>query len=69
MNGFTDRFSDRLEPLGTATGVFLIVMSLATVVGMPWNTNGSALVSIMQLLGIVGTAAIGAGLIWLARTE
>lgn len=69
MNGFTDRFGDRLEPLGVAAGVFLVVMSLLTVVGMPWSTNGSVAVSVLQLLGIVGTLAVGAGLVWLVRTE
>lgn len=69
MNGFTDRFSDRLEPLGVAAGAFLVVMSLLTVVGMPWTTNGSIAVSILQLLGILGTVAIGVGLVWLVRTE
>jgi len=69
MNGFTDRFTDRLEPLGVATGAFLVVMSLLTVVGMPWATNGSIPVTIFQLLGILGTAAIGVGLVWLARTD
>lgn len=66
MNGFTDRFADRLEPIGLATGVFLVVMGLLTVVSMPWATNGSLAVSILQLVGIVGTVAIGVGLAWLA---
>mgnify|MGYP000415735539 CR=1 FL=1 len=68
MNGFTDRFGDRLEPLGVAAGVLLVVMSLLTVVGMPWATNGSVAVSILQLFGVLGTAAIGVGLVWLVRT-
>jgi len=69
MNGFTDRFTDRLEPVGVATGVFLVVMSLLAVVAMPWSTNGSVAVSIFQLLGMLGTVAIGVGLVWLVRSE
>lgn len=69
MNGFTDRFSDRLEPVGVAGGAFLVVIGLLTAVGMPWTTNGSAAVSVLQLLGILGTVAIGVGLVWLARAE
>ncbi|MFB6129042.1 MAG: hypothetical protein ABEJ47_04685 [Halorhabdus sp.] len=69
MNEFTDRFGDRLEPLGIVAGVSLVVMSLGTLVGMPWTTNASVTVSIVQLVGILGAIAIGAGLVWFARTE
>lgn len=69
MNGFTDRFADRLEPLGVTLGAFLVVVALGTIAGMPWTTNGSVLVSAIQLLGIAGMIAIGVGLAWLARLE
>jgi uncharacterized membrane protein len=58
---------DTFQPLATAGGVFLIVVSLATVVAFPWATNNDILVSLFQLLGVVGTVAVGAGLIWVAR--
>lgn len=64
----TDRFADRLEPVGIATGAFLVLLSLGALAGMPWNTNTSVVVSVLQLLGIATTIAIGIGLAWLART-
>lgn len=57
---------DPLEPLGVAAGVLLILVGLGTVVGMPWQYNPSALVSAVQLLGILATVAIGVGLVWVA---
>jgi len=69
MNGSTNRFADRLEPLGVATGAFLVAVALGTVAGMPWTTNGSTLVSAVQLLGVAGMITIGVGLAWLARLE
>ncbi|WP_181687028.1 hypothetical protein [Halorhabdus salina] len=69
MNSVTDRFADRLEPIGIVTGAFLVVVGLGTMAGQPWSTNGSTLVSVIQLLGVAGMIAIGVGLAWLARTE
>lgn len=69
MTGLTERFDDRLEPIGIATGVFLVLVALGTVAGTPWTTTGSMLVSIIQLVGLAGMVALGAGLIWLARLE
>jgi len=68
MIGLADRFADRLEPFGIATGAFLVLVAIGTVAGMPWRTNVSTLVSIGQLLGVLGTALIGLGLAWLARS-
>lgn len=59
--------SDPLAPLGIAIGAFLVLVGLGTVVGMPWQTNGDLPASIVQLLGVAGTIAIGVGLVWLAR--
>ena len=67
MTGLTDRFDDRLEPLGIVTGAFLVVVALGTLAGTPWTTNGSMLVSAIQLLGLAGMIGIGIGLVWLAR--
>lgn len=61
--------SDKLEPLGIVTGAFLVLVGLGTVIGMPWATNGSTLTSIVQLFGILATILVGAGLVWLARTD
>jgi hypothetical protein len=60
--------ADRLEPLGTALGVLLVLIGLATVVGTPWAyKSGDVLVMLGQLLGAVGAIAVGAGLVWLVR--
>lgn len=60
--------ADRLEPLGTAFGVLLVLIGLATVVGTPWAyKSGGALVMVGQLLGALGAIAVGAGLAWLVR--
>lgn len=63
----TDRFADRLEPLGIAAGAFLVVVGLGTVAAMPWTTNGSIIVSALQMLGVAATIALGVGLAWLVR--
>jgi hypothetical protein len=60
--------ADRLEPLGTALGVLLVLIGLATVVGTPWAyQSGVVLVTLGPLLGAVGAIAVGAGLVWLVR--
>jgi hypothetical protein len=62
-----DGVADRLELLGTATGGLLVLIGLGTIVGMPWQTNGDLATSIVQLLGILATIGVGAGLVWLSR--
>lgn len=63
-----DRFDDSLEPLGVAAGAFLVLVGLGTVIGQPWATKPSVGALVFQLLGVVGTVAIGAGLIYLSWT-
>lgn len=67
FNGLLKRPSDRLELFGTLTGVLLVLMGLGTVAGMPWQTNGDIAVSVLQLFGVLGTIAVGVGLVWLTR--
>lgn len=69
MNGLDNLFADRLEPIGIAVGVFVVLAALGTLAGAPWTTNGSGLVSVIQLVGIAGMIAIGVGLAWLARLK
>ena len=56
---------DRLEPLGVAVGAVLVVGSLGTLLGAPW-TSGSAVVTALQLVGVVLGVGLGAGLAWLS---
>lgn len=62
-------FEDRLEVFGLAAGVFLLVVGLATVAGTPWTHKASLGASLLQVVGALGTAAIGAGLLWLTQTQ
>ena len=65
----TSRFSDRLEPVGIAAGALLILVAIGTLAGTPWTTKGDAIASVIQVIGVIGTAAIGAALIKISRTE
>lgn len=68
----TDRlpeFEDRLEPLGVAAGAFLVLVGVATLVGMPWNHTNDIGAAAVQILGTLATIGVGAGLLWLAQTR
>lgn len=60
---------DRLEVVGLAVGVLLILGGLGSLVGAPWATNPDALAVLVQLLGIVLSIAVGAAIIWTVRNE
>jgi len=59
--------SDTFEPLGIVVGAFLVLVAIGTIVGTPWQTNNDVLITVVQLLGVLATAAVGAALVWLAR--
>jgi uncharacterized membrane protein YozB (DUF420 family) len=65
----TDQFDDTLEPVGIIVGVALVVIGLTTIAGQPWATKISILPAVVQVVGALATAAIGAGLVWLSRSE
>lgn len=58
---------DALSLLLTTTGVFLILVSLATVAGMPWTTKASGLAAGIQVVGAVVAGALGASFVWAGR--
>mgnify|MGYP000689980799 FL=1 len=62
----TIQFEDSLEPLGMLTGVLLVLIGLGTLVGQPWATADSTIAVVLQLVGVVVTVALGAGLVWLS---
>ncbi|MFC7044342.1 hypothetical protein ACFQH6_01995 [Halobacteriaceae archaeon GCM10025711] len=63
-------FDDRLGLLGTLAGAFLVLAGLGTLVGMPWQySGGGAGVAVGQILGAIATVAVGAGLVWLVRSN
>jgi hypothetical protein len=63
----TDRFDDRLEPVGVGVGVFLVLVGLTTVAGMPWTTKATMAAAVVQIVGALGTVGVGVGLVWLSR--
>jgi len=65
----SERFDDRLEPVGIAVGVLLVLIGIATVAGTPWTVKGDAIASALQVLGVVLTVGIGVLLVWLSRTD
>lgn len=65
----TNRFDDRLEAVGVAVGVLLVLVGFGTIAGVPWATKGSAVAAGLQVVGALATVAIGAGLVWLSRYE
>lgn len=66
MDWIDATFEDRLEPVGIATGVFLVLLGIGTVAGAPWTTASSSLAVGIKILGSLLTVAVGAGLAWLA---
>lgn len=60
-------FADRLDALGVLAGVFLVLVALGTAAGTPWVYSGGTVVMVLQILGVLATAAIGAGLVWLSH--
>lgn len=59
-------FDDRLELVGIAAGLFVALVGLGTLVGMPWTHQPSTTVAVGRIAGAVGTVAVGLGIVWLA---
>jgi hypothetical protein len=64
----SQRFTDRLEPLGIAGGAFIVLAALGTLLGQPWTTNPNLLAVGLQLVGVVAAIAVGTVLISLSWT-
>ena len=61
MSRWTD---DPLIPIGIVVGAFLIVAGISTLVTAPWQHQGQTLVTLLRILGTIGTILIGLGLIY-----
>lgn len=62
-------FADRLDALGVLVGVFVALVGLGTLVGMPWQYGSSTVTMVLQILGALATVALGAGLVWLTHSK
>lgn len=60
-------FADRLDLLGVLAGVFLVLVALGTASGTPWTHSGGTIVMLIQVFGVIATAAIGIALVWLSH--
>lgn len=61
-----NRPTDRTTRLGTAIGVFLVLVAIATLVGQPWVYVESSIAAGAQIVAAVLTFGIGAGLLYLS---
>ncbi|MFB6105127.1 MAG: hypothetical protein ABEJ57_08650 [Halobacteriaceae archaeon] len=55
--------------LGSATGTFLVLVAIATLVGQPWVYVESGIAAGAQILAALLTFLIGAGLLYLSLAE
>lgn len=60
-------FEDHLALVGTIAGGFLVLAGLATVAGTPWTHKATLAAAVVQVIGALATAAVGAGLVWLSQ--
>lgn len=57
---------DPLTPLGVLVGLFLVLAAVGTLVTAPWAYSGSTTVSVLRIVGTIGTLAVGVGLVYVA---
>ncbi|MFC3478008.1 hypothetical protein [Halobacterium litoreum] len=62
-------FADRLDVFGVLVGVFVALVGVGTLVGMPWQYSGGGLVTVLQIFGSVVAVGVGVGLAWLTHTQ
>jgi hypothetical protein len=62
-------FDDSLDLYGVLVGVFVALVGLGTLVGMPWQYSNSVTVTVLQVVGALATVGVGVGLAWLARAK
>lgn len=57
---------DPLVILGVLVGGFLIAVGLGTLITAPWQYYGSTAVTVLRIIGTLGTILIGIGMIYVA---
>lgn len=60
---------DKLELLGVLVGAYILFTVVGMVVGQPWSTAQSGVVALLQIVGILATAAVAVFLVLIARGE
>ena len=60
---------DRLELIGVLVGAYILFTVVGMVLGQPWSTAQSGVVAVIQIVGILATAAVAVVLILVARGE
>jgi hypothetical protein len=66
MNALTEGFEDPLKPLGVAGGVFLILAAAGTIVGMLWTVQATIGGAVLQIVGSLLMAVLGAALAYVS---
>ncbi|MBX0324268.1 hypothetical protein EGH21_14620 [Halomicroarcula sp. F13] len=69
MNTLTERFGSPLKPFGVAAGTFLVLAALGTIAGAPWTTHATMASAVLQVVGAVLMAIVGAGLAYLTLAD
>lgn len=57
---------DPLLSIAVVVGVILVLAGLGTLVTAPWRYYGSTAVTVLRIVGTIGTILVGIGLIYVA---
>lgn len=69
MNAFTDALEDPLKPLGVVAGGFLVLAAVGTILGAPWATQETIATALIQIVGALLMAGLGAALVYLSWND
>lgn len=69
MNALIEKFDDPLKPLGLAAGVFLVLAAAGTIIGAPWETQATMATAVIQVIGALLMAGLGAALAYLSWSD
>ena len=69
MNALTDGLDDPLKPLGVAGGAFLVLVAAGTIMGAPWATQATIGGAVLQMIGALLMAVLGAALAYVSWND